>query len=92
LYSIQTKNTQSLLSSRLKPVVLMPKLPEGTTDKRFFSFQRLLRTMIIILLLTYSSMLQSSLSMLSCVHIGHEDVLADAPSIVCSGARYEKWK
>jgi hypothetical protein len=70
----------------------MPQLPRGHADQRFFSFDRLLRTLILFALLSYSSLLQTTLSILSCYNVGPQSVLADAPSVGCEGDDYLRWK
>lgn len=80
-----------ILSSRLPNALLVHRVPHGHADQRFFSLDRMLRTLTLFVLLSYSSLLQTTLSILSCYEVGNLRVLADAPAIQCKGDEYERW-
>eukprot|EP01108_Squamamoeba_japonica_P001862 TRINITY_DN1832_c0_g1_i2.p2 TRINITY_DN1832_c0_g1~~TRINITY_DN1832_c0_g1_i2.p2 ORF type:complete len:317 (-),score=189.69 TRINITY_DN1832_c0_g1_i2:73-1023(-) len=68
--------------------VLPSTLKLSRNDRSFFSIDRLVRTLIFFVLLSYSSVLQSTLSLLWCQQIGSEQRLVNEPSQVCEGAYY----
>ena len=68
--------------------VLKPGMTMG--DSSFFSTDRLVRSLIFFALLSYTTMLQTTLSVLWCMDVGGQSLMVIEPSETCSGDRYER--
>jgi predicted outer membrane repeat protein len=74
--------------SDIVSTVLKPGMTMG--DSSFFSTDRLVRTLIFFALLSYTTMLQTTLSVLWCMDVGGQSLMVTEPSETCSGDRYER--
>jgi predicted outer membrane repeat protein len=64
--------------------------PRRKGDASFFSTDRLVRSLIFYALLSYTTLLQTTLSILWCRSVGDVQVLVVEPSESCAGERYER--
>jgi predicted outer membrane repeat protein len=64
--------------------------PRRKGDTSFFSTDRLVRSLIFFALLSYTTLLQTTLSILWCRSVGDVQVLVVEPSESCVGERYER--
>lgn len=82
-------SSSTVVSSSLDFVQSTAMPPSGHIgDRSFFSTDRLVRTLIFFLLLSFSTLLQTTMSVLWCFDVGTERVLVAEPSEQCSGDRY----